>query len=114
MTLQLPSLDDIGAQILTAIKSIADNDLPELNDFATAQLEDLKTLTQLTAKGALPNGWIDDEEDLKYELARLRRLTIDFIHTLAALATLALEKTINAVLGVINGIIMNAFGLRTA
>lgn len=106
----VPTVSGLMDEIIGAAQGVIEGDLPTLEGFAKEQLEDLAELGVVIAKGAVPGGWIDDEEELKFWLKGLRRLAGDFVHTLAALVVLVVEKVINAVLDVLRNAISTAIG----
>lgn len=99
--------EEIAEKILGAIKGAIDGDLPELRDFAKHQLEGLAEQTLLVAKG-LANGWIDTEEEKAQWAKTLKDMATEFAKTLRALAVILIEKAVNAVLEVLNGLFLSA------
>ena len=100
----------LGDDILDAVRGVIDGDLPELRDFVTDQLDGIAEQTVLVAKGVAA-GWIDTEEERAHWAKTLKDMATEFAKTLRALVVIAIEKAVNAIIGVLQGAIKAAVGV---
>ena len=108
--MSIPDAGELMGSIIGAAKGVIDEDMPAISGFAEAQLSDLAELGIVVAKGIAPGGWIDDPEDMKVWFKSIRAQVRDFVHTLAALVTLMIEKVLNAIIGVFTEVFSGALG----
>jgi hypothetical protein len=99
----------LGSDILVAVRGVIDKDVPALGDFAKAQLEAIAEQTALIAKG-MAAGWIDTEEEKKHWADTLKDMATEFVKTLRALVVITIEKTVNAIIGVLRTALQAAVG----
>lgn len=108
--MSIPNVTELMGNVVDAARGVIDADMPAISGFAEAQLTDLAELGIVVAKGIAPGGWIDDPEDMKVWFKSIRSQVRDFVHTLAALVALMIEKVLNAILGVFTSIFTGALG----
>ncbi len=104
------SVPTLVGDILAAVRTVIDEDLPALRDFARHQAEAIAEQTALIAKG-IERGWIETAEERRHWAATVRAMAVELAKTLRALVVITIEKAVNAILGVLEGALRRAVGV---
>ena len=102
-------VDDLTAKILNAATDAVDGGIGKLSAFSKEYAGDIADYSALIARGAMPGGWIDDD-DLPGWIKSLKKMVREFARMVAALIVIAVENVINAVLGVIKSTVESIIG----
>lgn len=102
-------VDALVSGILNAATEAVDDGVSQLSDFSKDYAQDIAEYSALIAKGAMPGGWIDDD-DLPGWISSLNKMVREFARMVAALIAIAVENVINAVLDVIKGAVEGIIG----
>ena len=102
-------VDSLVDKILTAATEAVDEGTGKLSEFSKDYARDIANYSALIAKGAMPGGWIVDD-DLSGWVKSLKRMVREFACMVAALIVIAVENVINAVLGVIRAAVEAIIG----
>jgi hypothetical protein len=103
-------VDGLLQNILSAGKTVLNQDLPAMGGFSQQQLQAIARQAALIAEGTLDGSINKDTRD--YFLQSLEDMTRSFVNTLAGLAVVTAEKLWNAMVGVLWGAINKATGLN--
>ncbi len=102
-------LNQLIADIKTAVSSILEKDISEMRGFSERQVRALAQQTVLVETGIL-SGDIT-EETREFFLDSLEQMTLNFVRTLRGLLEITIEKIWNAVVGVLWSAVAASTGL---